>query len=207
MASLKQHNSVVTILSLASILLTACGTTQPSRYYLLRSIPQTTIEKPVIQDKAKVHIGVGPITVPKYLDRSPIVKRSAGTEVIIDDMHRWAEPLADNISRVVANNLYLLINAADVSIHPWQIPHIIDYQVVVDVLRFDADTNNTIVLTAHWTINGKADKHTLFTKKTIINAQASNSDYATLVSTQSRATEILSREIADKLAEIIAQGN
>ena len=207
MASLKLQISIVITFSLASLLLTGCGTTQPSRYYMLSSISQATNEKPLNQNEAKVHIGVGPIKVPKYLDRYPIVKRSAGAEVIIDDTHRWAEPLADNLARVIANNLTLLVGAADISIHPWSNSSEIDYQVVVDVLRFDADMNNNVVLSAHWTITGKASKHTLYKQKTKIREKADNGDYATLVSTQSKATEKLSQEIAEKLNEIIAQGS
>jgi len=207
MASLKQQKSVVITFSLACLLLAGCGTTQPSRFYMLSSIPEATIEKPLNQNEAKVHIGVGPIKVPKYLDRYPIVKRSDGAEVIIDDMHRWAEPLADNFARVMANNLYLLVGAADISINPWPNSNEIDYQVVVDVLRLDADINNNVVLSAHWTINGKASKHTLYKQKTLIKIKADNGDYATLVSTQSKATEKLCQEIAGKLKEMIAQGN
>lgn len=207
MVSLKQQILVVITFALACLLLTGCGTTQPSRYYMLNSISQGTTEKPFDQNEVKIHIGVGPIKVPKYLDRYPIVKRSEGAEVIIDDTHRWAEPLADNFSRVMANNLYLLVSAADVSTHPWPNSNEIDYQIVVDVLRLDADINNNIVLSAHWTITGKDSKHTLYKQKTLIKEKAGNGDYTTLVSTQSKATEKLSQEIADKLNEIITQGD
>lgn len=206
MVSLKQQKSVV-VTFLACLLLTGCGTTQPSRYYMLNSISHDTHEKPVNQNEAKVHIGVGPIKVPKYLDRYPIVKRSTGAEVIIDDTHRWAEPLADNLARVIANNLNLLVGAADISIHPWSNSNEMDYQIVVDVLRFDADMYNNIVLSAHWTITGKESKHSLYKQNTLIKEKADNGDYATLVSTQSKATEKLCQEIAGKLKEIMAQGN
>lgn len=207
MVSLKQHKIVMCTFSLACLLVTGCGTTQPSRYYMLSGISQDTTGKTSNQNEAKVHIGVGPIKVPKYLDRYPIVKRSDGAEVIIDDLHRWAEPLADNFSRVMANNLSLLVGASDVSTHPWSNSNEIDYQIVVDVLRLDADINNNIVLSAHWTINGKESKHTLYKQKTLITETADSGDYATLVSTQSKATEKLCQEIADKLNEIIAQGS
>jgi len=174
---------------------------------MLRSIPQGTIEKPLNQDEAKVSIGVGPITMPKYLDRSPIVKRSDGTEVIINEMHRWAEPLADNFTRVVANNLYLLVDAADISVHPWKNSNKIDYQVVVNVLRFDADMNNNIVLSAHWAIYGIESKGTLYKQNFLVREIAGKGDYENLVSTQSKATEKLSQEIADKLEQMVAQGN
>jgi uncharacterized lipoprotein YmbA len=204
MARLKQQNWVVITFPLVCLLLAGCGTTQPSRYYMLKSITDSTIEEPRHEQKAKVHIGVGPITVPKYLDRYPIVKRSAGSEVIIDDLYRWAEPLADNMTRVMASNLSHLLGVEDVSVYPWQNPDKIDYQVAVDVQRFDADMNNNVVLNAHWTINGKACKHALYEQQTSIREKADNGDYATLVSTESKAIEKLSQEIADELKKMIA---
>lgn len=200
----KQQYWVVIIFSLAFLLLTGCGTTPPSRYYMLNSIPEATITKPRDPNEVNVQIGVGPVTVPKYLDRYPIIKRSNGAEVIIDDMNRWAEPLVDNFTRVLADNLYLLVDGADISIYPWQNQNTIDYQVVVDVLRFDADLNNNITLSAHWTILSKAGEQTLYKQKTLIKEKAGGGDYASLVSTQSEATKKLSQQIADKLKEMIA---
>lgn len=207
MAMLKQQDWIVITCSIACLLLAGCGTTQPSRFYMLTSIPEAAVESPSSEDETKLHIGVGPITVPKYLDRYPIVKRSAGTEVIISDMHRWAEPLADNFTRVVGSNLNQLVSTADISIHPWQNTNEIDYQVIVDVLRFDADTSNNVILNAQWAINGKSGQHTLYKQKTLISEQASSADYASLVSTQSKVTEKLSQKIAEKLNEIIAQSS
>ncbi|WP_455221800.1 PqiC family protein [Kaarinaea lacus] len=207
MASLKQQYWVVICFSLMSLLLAGCGTTPPSRYYMLNSIPQVSTESSPDQLEANVHVGIGPVTLPKYLDRYAIVIRSEGAEVMINDMHLWAEPLADNFTRVLANNINLLVSAADTSIYPWQNQNTIDYQVTVDVLRFDADINNNVILSAHWTIYGKDNNHPLYVGKTLIREKAGNNNYESLVSTQSEATIKLSQEIGDKLKEMIAQGN
>ena len=207
MTSQKQKYCIAINFFLACLLLTGCGTTPPSQYYMLNSIPQASIKNPQNQGETKIHIGVGPITIPKYLDRYAIVKRSNGAEVIINDMHRWAEPLADNFTRVLANNLYLLTGTSEISIHPWRNANEIDYQVVIDVQRFDADINNNVVLSAHSTINGKAGKQTLYKQKSRITEKADNNNYETLVTSLSIATEKLSQEIADKLKDAIARGN
>ena len=54
-------------------------------------------------------IGVGPITVPKYLDRPQIVTRSGRNQLALGEFDRWAEPLQDNVLRVLAENLAFLI--------------------------------------------------------------------------------------------------
>lgn len=207
MASLKRQHWIVISFFLVSSLLTGCGTTPPSRYYMLNGIPQVTSENPLSQNATKIHIGIGPITFPKYLDRYAIVIRSEGAELIINDLHLWAEPLADNFTRVLSDNIYFLIDGADTSIYPWQNQNDIDYQVIVDVLRFDADVKNKILLNARWTIYGKTGRDLLFNQNSMIKENASNNDYVTLVSAQNKALANLSREIADKLMEMIAQRN
>jgi len=194
-------------LSLVILLTTGCGTTPPSRYYMLNSISQADSESSGNRSKAEVQIGIGPVTFPKYLDRYSIVIRSKGAEVVINDLQQWAEPLADNFTRVMSDNLYQLIDGSETSLYPWQNRNNLDYQVVIDVLRFDADVSNTIVLNTRWTIFSGDGKQALFLKNSMLKAQAVNQDYETLVRAQSKVLENLSREIAAKLKEMIALGN
>jgi len=208
MTSLKLKYWNVLSLSLAILLTTGCGTTPPSRYYMLNSIPQAASEDSHDRsNKNAVQIGIGPVTFPKYLDRYSIVIRSEGAEVVINDLQQWAEPLADNFTHVMSDNLYQLIDGAETSIYPWQNQSNVDYQVVIDVLRFDADVSNTVVLNTRWTIYNASGKQALFHKNSMLKEQAANQEYETLVSAQSKVLEYLSREIAAKLKEIIARSN
>ena len=43
-------------------------------------------------------IGVGPITLPKYLDRPQIVSRASRNQLALGEFDRWAEPLQENVS-------------------------------------------------------------------------------------------------------------
>src|SRR5512142_2456883 len=68
-----------------------------------------------------VVVGVGPISIPAYLDRSSIVVRTgAGGGVGLSDEHRWAEPLRDGIARSLAGNLSGMIPTDAVAIFPWR---------------------------------------------------------------------------------------
>ncbi|MGD8640296.1 MAG: PqiC family protein [Gammaproteobacteria bacterium] len=149
-------------------------------------------------------IGLGPIQLPKYLDRSPLVIRGDGSEVIINDLHRWAEPLEDNFTRILAENLYQLVNGIKVSLHPWRDQRDIDYQIIVTLYQFDTDIDGNVVMSSTWSILQAGSDQLLYSRRTIINEKAGNPDYPALVDAQSKAVEKLTREIAEKLQEIIA---
>ena len=50
-------------------------------------------------------IGIGPIRFPAYLDREQIVTRTAQNRLDISENDRWAEPLEENFTRVLSQNL------------------------------------------------------------------------------------------------------
>ncbi len=207
MTILKIHSLNGIVFGLLCLALTGCGTTKPSQFYLLTSIENDSASIPSIQKTENIQIGLGPISFPKYLDRLSIVKRSTDSEVIIDEMHRWAESLEGNFTRVLADNLSALLNGVHIATYPMHNWKEIDYQVILNVSRFDADINGNIILSAHWDIRSKAGKKNLYSHKSLINEKAGNDDYPALVRTQSKVTEKLSREIANKLKEIIMKGN
>jgi uncharacterized lipoprotein YmbA len=199
----KQFFSNTIVIPIAVLLLVSCGTTQPSKYYMLTSIANGNNVSSRNQS-GDLTIGLGPIQLPKYLDRSPLVIRGDGSEVIINDLHRWAEPLEDNFTRILAENLYQLVNGIKVSLHPWRDQRDIDYQIIVTLYQFDTDIDGNVVMSSTWSILQAGSDQLLYSRRTIINEKAGNPDYPALVDAQSKAVEKLTREIAEKLQEIIA---
>lgn len=185
------------------LILTGCGTTQPSQYYILSSIEDIGGGISATQNRREKHIGLGPVNFPKYLDRSAIVVRQSDSEISINDMHRWAEPLEKNFTQVLAHNLQTLLNNYYVTVLPWRNAKSIDYQVVIDVHRFDADINNNVMLSVQWFVYRKADNRNLHFEKSIITEKAENHTYDALVKKQSEVVKIFSLELSDKLEEIL----
>ena len=64
-------------------------------------------------------LGIGPIKFPGYLDRQEIVVRSAQNRLMFLSTDRWAEPLQENFSRVLSENLALLLDTDLIIIYPW----------------------------------------------------------------------------------------
>src|ERR671936_2230343 len=102
----------------ASLGLAGCAVSDPTQYYALgRTAPSSTaagstefsaspstLRSPVAGTDA-VTIGVGPVIVPGYLDRSQIVTRTATDQVELSTFHRWAEPLPEGIARILAEEI------------------------------------------------------------------------------------------------------
>lgn len=187
----------------SSLILIGCATTQPTQYYMLTGIEDTRVSPISLPGASDVRIGLGPMSLPEYLERPAIILRSPGTEIIINDYHRWAEPLEKNFLRVLSDNLQMLLSNTSVAMFPWHSSKNIDYQVTIQVARFDADLNNKVQLSAHWTILRKSDGKVLHTQKSTIAQEAGSSDFATIVETQSKVTEIFSHEIAAGLQKAI----
>jgi uncharacterized lipoprotein YmbA len=66
-----------------------------------------------------VTIGVGPVRLPGYVDRGPLVTRRGAEEIDVADLDRWGEPLADGVPRIIADTLATLMPAARIALFPW----------------------------------------------------------------------------------------
>lgn len=178
------------------VLLTGCGHTPPSNFYLLQSMPGATKVRQTPSTRQGLAICVGPVMLPKYLDRPQIVTMTKTSEVKLSSFHRWAGPLQDNFTGVLAENLSQLLGTDRITIFPRETAVSSDYQIMVTVIRFDGEFGGDVFLSARWSLFGKGGEKQLLTKKTDITESTGASGYETLVSAQSRAVAELSKEIA-----------
>ena len=188
-----RHLGLLALLALSCIL-AACAESQPSRFYMLSSLPPaeaTGSGKPL-------SVGVGPISMPEYLNRPQIVTRESETKLALAEFDRWGEPLGDLFSQVVAANLSSLLETERVYSLPRRRTASLDYQVEIDIYRFDADQTGLIYLTARWSLYGKGGKKLLKTGTTSLTEQAGPSPDA-LASGMSRVVESFSRSIASEI--------
>jgi len=142
-------------------------------------------------------IGVGPINVPAYLDRSQIVTWKTEHQLELSEFNRWSEPLKDSILRVIAVNLSNMLETTRV----YGLPHKgkaipLDFRVEIDIPRFDGRLGGDAFLLARWTLYGR-DENALLTKVSIITEPSGGEGYDKLIAAQNRALQTLSREIVD----------
>jgi uncharacterized lipoprotein YmbA len=187
-----RHLPVLYLTAVVLSVLAGCAT-PPSKFYILSSVTTDATAQPALLATA---IGVGPVALPKYLDRPQIAVRSGANEVFYNETHRWAEALQDNVTNVLAQNLALLVPTDKVSVFPWGRLTAIDYQVVVEISRFDADASGSVVLSANWKLYREESREVVAQRKTVFTEPVGGTAYTDIVAAQSRALAALSHEIA-----------
>jgi uncharacterized lipoprotein YmbA len=148
---------------------------------------------------------VGPVRLPGLLDQPQIVTRPGADEIDRAEFHRWAEPLADSVPRVLAENLAALRKAERVTLFAWDSAQAVQRQVVVDVMRFDGALGGDVVLDARWRILATDGKE-LAANRSLLTQPTGGTGYPAVVAAMSRALAALSREIAATLETLPRTG-
>jgi uncharacterized lipoprotein YmbA len=188
------------------LLLNSCGTTPPSRFYTLEAMSGSDTTQNALEKHSSLHIGIGPVQFPEYLQRTQIVTRTDSAEINLAETHRWAEPLHNNFARILAENLSILTGTDKISLYPSRNWSDIDYQVLVNVWQFDASKQGEVILVANWSIRGKGGSELLTMKKSSFSAQLeSTSSYTDIVVALSKTVGMLSSEIAGAIQSELQQ--
>ena len=185
--------------------LSACGTSQPTKYYLLSAGAPDTAR---LSTQRELTIGVGPIILPPYLDRREMVSRSSSNELNVAIYHQWAEPLHENFSRVIGEDLGRRLATDRIVRLPvkrsLRKSLVLDYQVAIAVRSFEKAPNGNVVLNARWAILDN-DKQELVLRRSEYTQMPATADYAAQAAAQSQALGRLSEEIAAAVLQL-AQG-
>jgi uncharacterized protein len=187
---------LVAVLVLSALFVGGCGTSPPSRFYLMTPLPEADAPAPAGQREPGSALGVGPVKLPAYLDRPEVVTRSSPNALQVAEFDRWAEPLEENFTRVLAMNLAVLAGTHRISIYPWPRSAPLDYQVTVTVDRFDAGANSQVVLVARWHVLGGEEGRFVRSGRTVATQPVATADYEALAGVMSTSIATLAREIA-----------
>jgi uncharacterized lipoprotein YmbA len=190
----------VFILGTFLVVLGGCaGTSPPSNFYVLSSLPESAAGTQSDTDESRIAIGIGPIKLPEYLDRSQIITRISPNELRVAAFDRWAENLKSSFPRILMENLATLLNTDQVALYPWRNSATVKYQVIVDVVQFDAEKGGDAVLIVRWTLLEGSGEKVLQRKKSIFSKPLHSNDYQSIVSAQSQTVIEFSREIAEAI--------
>ena len=197
-------------LSFSLLLLAACsggllgkGTQEPTRFYQLNSISESSISEGMFKTREDpIAIALGVDGFPEYLARSQIVTRTGDNKLDLAQFHHWAEPLRRNFTRVLLVNLSVQLSTDRIYLFPWKKNRSTDYEILVDVARFDGEFGRDVVLIARWSIYGARGKKELVTDSVRVTESAGSEDYEAQVAAMSRAVGELSGEIAKSLQEV-----
>ncbi len=199
-------------MSLGFILMSACSLLpppqpDPSKFYVLTALsgPASDAAPPGAADLSHLAIGLGPVTLPEYLHRREVVTRAAPNRLDLSATDFWAEPLDESFRRVLEENLSILLGTKQIVEFPWYSTTVLDYQVQVEVQRFECDGSGNAQLHAVATVKDPKSGQVLTSQ------QANLSEAAGSASAEARAAALsndlgnLSRQIADEVRRAQAE--
>lgn len=186
------------------------GNPPATRFYMLTPLtnsemaPQPAVELPEARQRASVELA--PVAIPRYLDRPQIVTRISAHELNLAEFDQWAEPLSDNVTRVLAENLTRLLSTHGMEVLSEPRANRSAYRVGVTLMRFECGADNECVLQAHWTLAEERHQPVRVENAFEVRIPLEASGYNAMVGAMSRALGALSRDIALHLRAVVMHG-
>ena len=194
------RKTVLPLLAVCIAFLAGCATTTPSRFYTLTPMKAADGPSPAAPSDEGYLLAVGPVRLPDYLDRPQIITRSEGNEVRLHETERWAGSLQEDLSRVMVENLSILLAGKRVAVVRWvfamQSMAPFRNRLAIEILRFEGPVGGTVVLKARYALIGPDGKTVVASGESTVREPAGGSDYESFVAAMSRALAVFSKEIA-----------
>ena len=180
------------------LVLTACGTTPPTRLYVLDRPPLA----PLADIDDEVRLVMGPITIPAYLDRSQIVVRD-GARLRASEFDRWSEPLRDAIAMALTQQVSA---AGGIEAVPFLWPGGLGaaWRIPTEIIRFEAETPGRFVLEARWILMSPDSDETGDPQRRRYEVPVDVDDYEAIAAAASDVLGKLAADIAVSVAAALA---
>lgn len=179
--------------SLLVLLTAGCGSTEPSRFYLLTPMP----DDETLERGNDLKLTIGPVSVAEYINRPQIVSRKSPHEIDFSEFHRWAEPLKERVAYVLAENLSLLLATDRVSIFPSKDLGKEDYQITIWIAECDVQPEKEVLFKAWWSLFKSGSHETVLLKSSTFRKPLNDDDdYVACAAAWSEILADFSREIA-----------
>ncbi len=154
-------------LVLAAALASACSSAPPVRFYVV-----TPLAVPAPAQRAPgPGVAVAAVRLPEYLERPQLVTRSGDHRLQLEEYHQWGGNLAKDLTRVMAENLSLLLGSDAVVASPHTQRTRPDYRVEIEVLRFERGSDARVHLAAKWWLRRGADGSPLASPTTVLASE------------------------------------
>lgn len=198
---MKHKACCLNLILLFAIFSSGCFRDAPIKFYLIEPHVPSPSQPVTLSSKANdTVIGLGPVHIPEYLNRPQMVMGMGDYEYRLDEHHRWAERLDDNISRVLLQSLSSQLPFQIVR-YPGSLRQKIDYQISVDVLELHQDSQGYSRTSVHWVIKNR--EKTFSAKNYACKLPVPKDDYDGQVKAQSDCIASLSEEIAKTLNKLL----
>ena len=186
---------VALIVTSCALTVLAAGCASPPSHFYTLSRTATPAATPAVTP-SNLSVIVGPVSIPAIVDLPQMVVSTGPNEVTIDEYNRWASPLQNNISRVVAENLVVLLATPRVSLFQQSLNADADFHVAIEVQSFESAPGEAATLNAVWIVRRAKDRNAE-TGRTTVREPVAAKGYDALAAAHSRALGRMSQDIAD----------
>ena len=181
------------------------GPSGPTNFYMLSPLSPSQAGTSAGPAEGRIRIGLATVVVPEYLSRNEIVVNLDNTVYQLAEFNQWAEPLNDNLTRVLAVNLTNLLQEDSITVFLSSDSSILpDYRLEVDVVRLDGNLGGQAALVAQWALLAGEEDDLILMRRLEYQEPATDQTYKGLVLAKSRMVEKLSRDIAAAVKKALA---
>jgi uncharacterized protein len=200
---------------LLASLLVACQS-GPSRLYVLNSATAPSVDRtPILASADPRESGHGlpaspspllgvSVTLPQYLDTLDIVERVGANELKPNPDAQWGERLSIDATRVVAENITARLPSVEVIMLPSRAHRMPDYDVEVDLTRFESEAAGEALARGRWTISDSAGRE-LRSARVWRQEPVNGAGYEATAAAMSRILAAVSADIAAAVETLSAR--
>lgn len=132
-----------------TVALAACSSTPVDRFYTLSGGPATAT--PPAGSAAPLYFEMRPVTVPAQLRRPQMVVSTGEGTIDLEEHHRWAGPLAEEIGNSLSLNIAARLGGVDVYRSAAPDDSTV-YRIGADVQRFESRPGAYALVDAVWSV-------------------------------------------------------
>lgn len=190
------------ILAAVVLLFAGCRSGPDMQFYMLDAERGMPVFELPAQGNSEVAIGLGPIRLPGYLDRPQMVTAVGENRYRLDDKHRWAERLDDNIGRTLLQSLSRRFGTVRWVRHPWPQRQVVTYQIAIDILELHQYADDHSRLLAQWQLKKQDEVVTI--RNFDCSQPADSADTDAVVAAQSECLTRFAAEISVALQQLLS---
>ena len=176
------------------------GSGAPPAYYTLQPAPDANVRGKDPQT-ANLTIGIGPVELPRHLDRDAVVTRIGPNRLKVNDRHRWAGSLQTDIVRVLAARIEDLEQIKEVLVFPWPTNIEPDLRFRVQILAFEGRPGKEVMLKTAWSMAPGTSGRPAVRRVSLIREEVRGESIGRMVVAMGTALIRLSREMADAVSK------
>ena len=173
----------------------------PLRYYTLNAIPDASdVAAPVEAAAGAVTIGLMPLRLPGYINRTQMVMRDGNNRITFSVLDRWADYPDRLISQILGENLQALLPRARVVTAPWPVGVTPDLRLTVQIFELIGTDDRQVIFNADWTVaRGSSPGDATFYRAAFAEP-LSGSGFDGLAAAYSRVLERFCRDVVAALS-------